>query len=630
MIDGGLKKISPISIAPTENRTGSKKGSENHLETTSDQNSGNATFVKDLKQAENIAKKPGLKAEVNVQKKARNNVNANNTSMTEGSSIGSRNKMNLSVLEDYNPMLGKAFLEEDRIQNKVLAEEFEVKPMLKFLDSMERELGVEPQKVVVAMSQLTDTQLLEPPTSTMDDMLENLDLDPWQEQRAGELYATMLTELQLVSSAQKASQAVSVLPAKDPFLHSQDFLSVKNQAFVSDKPMSLNEKIEQMNKRFFEVYPEQRFGRTPMNPKEVQLLVSSQQAVAPKEFFNAAVNNGQLDISEMEMVDSTTYQMAKEQSTDQEALAVKSIENNTISQEQEQNNSNHALLAKLSALVASTGSVEKSMQPNNGGSGQNLMQQNKNNPVLQNIEEGDALNLKSSGDLLNEFKALNIQSAEAKSANQIHTNKVLDPIEGEAGDSLLSQNSILNQVPKTSSKVIVPTAATSLGSSINNDANADEIVRNTQVLANKGGGEMKMQLRPEGLGEIQLKVAVNDGKVDVQMLTDNQMAKRALQSDLNALKTGLNDSQLDLQTIKVDSSDGMSKFLEDQMNEQQRQQARQFLEEFREGNFSDRSGFAHDRGFKSYGNDGRSEEVEELLLPKKSVKTSSRRLDVVA
>src|SRR5262249_11729949 len=48
-------------------------------------------------------------------------------------------------------------------------------------------------------------------------------------------------------------------------------------------------------------------------------------------------------------------------------------------------------------------------------------------------------------------------------------------------------------------------------------ANTRQVVETAQLLAQKGGGSMKIQLRPEGLGFVELKVGVNAGKVDIQM-----------------------------------------------------------------------------------------------------------------
>ena len=54
-----------------------------------------------------------------------------------------------------------------------------------------------------------------------------------------------------------------------------------------------------------------------------------------------------------------------------------------------------------------------------------------------------------------------------------------------------------------------------------------------------GGGEMKIQMNPEGLGEVNLKVLVEDGNVNIEMIADNKDAKKLMEKGLLDLKANL-------------------------------------------------------------------------------------------
>lgn len=135
--------------------------------------------------------------------------------------------------------------------------------------------------------------------------------------------------------------------------------------------------------------------------------------------------------------------------------------------------------------------------------------------------------------------------------------------------------------------------------------NVQDVVRNAQLLVQKGGGEMKMQLRPEGLGEVHLKVAVKDGQVAIQMMTDTDSAKRALEKGLDDLKTNLASHRLQVDALKVDVNTDLAKQRFEQGNQdsardQARQMAQDFMGQFRQDREGFRQGFSEGFGMGSY------------------------------
>lgn len=202
--------------------------------------------------------------------------------------------------------------------------------------------------------------------------------------------------------------------------------------------------------------------------------------------------------------------------------------------------------------------------------------------------------------------------------------------------------------PTTSEKLATPLAAgtsTAIASAMlsqTDDAsmksNAQDVVRNAQILLRNGGGEMKMQLKPEGVGEVHLKVAVKDGQVAVQMLTESDSAKKLLENSIDDLKTTLAQNKLHVDALKIEVGTEMAKqrFEQSQQEagrEQARQMAQDFLGSFRQDREGFRQGFADQSGFRSYGQPRRPTppELEQVATVSNSNKEkNSRRLDLVA
>jgi hypothetical protein len=142
-------------------------------------------------------------------------------------------------------------------------------------------------------------------------------------------------------------------------------------------------------------------------------------------------------------------------------------------------------------------------------------------------------------------------------------------------------------------------------SNIDKIRNMQNLIENAKILSQNGGGEMQMKLSPEGLGEVQLKVVVANGKVDLELKSQNHEVKKMLESTINELKTSLAQHSLSIDKVKVDvgsqdsTSSGDSFLKQFQMNDN-REQARQFLGQFRENNFSQRNNMLDVPGFKSY------------------------------
>lgn len=205
------------------------------------------------------------------------------------------------------------------------------------------------------------------------------------------------------------------------------------------------------------------------------------------------------------------------------------------------------------------------------------------------------------------------------------------------------------EVPPAGEKAAVPlTAGTSTAAALasamltntetESSGNAQELVRHAQILMKNGGGEMKMQLKPEGVGEVTLKVAVKDGQVAIQMLTESDSAKKLLESNLDDLKTSLAQNKLHVDALKIEVGTEFAKqrfeqAQQDASREQARQMAQDFMGQFRQDREGFRQGFGESLGFKNYQQPKRNSlpELEPVVTASGSQqKSSERRLNLVA
>ena len=169
------------------------------------------------------------------------------------------------------------------------------------------------------------------------------------------------------------------------------------------------------------------------------------------------------------------------------------------------------------------------------------------------------------------------------------------------------------------------------GPALPQDNNLNEVIGQARFLAKKGGGEMKVQLRPEGLGEVSLSVKVQDGQVSVQMITQSGDAKKMLEHGLSELKTSLQSHQLDLSAVKVDVARDPSSHMDHHREQGSRQFAQGMLEDFR-GQQGHQRAFAQPEMAvrRSYGSSSRESTPSGYMPMSRGSQNASRRLDLVA
>jgi flagellar hook-length control protein FliK len=168
-----------------------------------------------------------------------------------------------------------------------------------------------------------------------------------------------------------------------------------------------------------------------------------------------------------------------------------------------------------------------------------------------------------------------------------------------------------------------------------------EVGTGVALHAGKGGGEMRLVLHPDDMGEVKLKVGTKNGKVEVELMAGNEETAKILRSGSKELEHSLKEQNLSLAKFEVTVSDttnvvatDVKTNLSDQFPSQNQQHGG-----FSQGTMNDEgrnsrwSGDQGGRQASSYGSaedSGRSMAKSMRSVPKQAARDNSRRLDVVA
>lgn len=455
--------------------------------------------------------------------------------------------------------------------------------MQEFMASMESELGIPPEEVVAAISKLSPRDMLRAPEETVTEVLHNLNLSEEDSERAAVLYLGMLTQLQELPR----EQMVSAVPT-----HSKSYMAENLFLTPQEKKQALNKSIDQMNDQFFM----RDLGFKPL-PTE---------RIAPEA-------SGDLNEKLLQQMQKPTSELAPK---DEE------------------------LLRRLMQAGSAAGAVAKVLEESPQVQETLEMEQKINSFKPEVSEIGASLETPVSmmGSQLGAESSM-----EQGFSGEASQGEVIEGLSQEisAKDASAAKFADLVQNPRAETSAVraesVPAMAMmSPRGEVNGEqeANIAHIMNQAKYMIKKGGGEAKVTMSPEGLGQLQLRVMVNEGKVNIEMNAETNEAKKMLESSLGDLKSSLASQRLAVDSIKVDvgnrtgQESGFSNQPGDQqrqsdMSDSQRDQARNLFNMLRdEGMAGRRGGFYETPGYKAY--KGKSQEIEPLQ-PADSAKVQSKR-----
>lgn len=431
--------------------------------------------------------------------------------------------------------------------------------MLKFMVSMEDELGISPEEILQAMTSLQEEELSLTPEESMAKVLAGMDLEPEEVERAAELYSEMLVSTgyggAYAMAVQEAAKAAKSVPVSD-----MNFQVVTKEQLRKDQ---LASNVNKIRTSFFETDDlargqwKSQLGSDKVRPQSkvvVPDLMDLEYAGKPAA-QNPQVNELSAD--------------AAREGLEREAPLDEML--NLMEQPQSD------MDVDLEGF---------NMKPKIDVSGQEMQKasaeisSNAANPSLPNFGLG--------GRFGSESQTSDFSSSATADGESIDPAR-LSEAEGGEFEQTLQAGAAFGAASSAKAAAGVKAAGENQQQQTVNVENVQDLVDQAQVMIRKGGGTMKVQLNPEGLGQVQLKVDVQNGGVNIQMVTDHSEAKRILEKGLDELRTNLAMQKMNLESLKVDvSNESMSRDMRQNEQDMAREYARDFMGKMRDENQSSR------------------------------------------
>ena len=160
---------------------------------------------------------------------------------------------------------------------------------------------------------------------------------------------------------------------------------------------------------------------------------------------------------------------------------------------------------------------------------------------------------------LRQEKTYTVSSSEMNqnSFSDSQTEKGNDPLKELKVDSLKNESGLhVGQSQDFKNHMATPLEKTGTAVTLSQllekrEENVQEVVKQAQYLATKGGGEMTVKMSPDGMGEIQLKVLMEGGRLNIEMQTQDKSVKKLIEDSLTELKSGLAAQQLSVDHVRI-------------------------------------------------------------------------------
>ncbi len=498
-----------------------------------------------------------------------------------------------------------------------------------FLDKMQNELGVDPARVVEAFSKLSPEELMSAPEESSADFIKQLSLDPSQSKKALGLYNEMLSMMAATGMAQYLAKN-----GQSAAIHVED----KAQANLKE----LRSSIGKMDDKFF------------MNGQFAPQAANAQAAYAAQANSQNALNEIALNEN-----DGANDPLSNFSADDKNSLdpAAKNLSNNgkgtiDVSKFQQAAAATTATMtpAELAALVnqneqmaaASGDAVAAESDDGTESVLKKLLSDGgikaASSPMATSTAMVDKANV--SAPSAADVKTTTAAATAAAAGNSIVQAKSSDQSgAGANGDGSKKSDDLNNgqlqqnqqaQVKNGEAGKAFNVEAPKNISTAEVQANVKELISQAQFLSRRGGGEMKISLNPDGLGEVNLKVKMQNGQVNVEMVASSDEAKHMLEKGLGELKQAFASHKLNLDSVRIDTPKDASNNFSQQRQEQERGFQQKFL-----GDFQDRNGMNRREMFEYPGPAVPSSQRHDESSNAKAYATNkrrdvSRRLDLVA
>lgn len=525
-----------------------------------------------------------------------------------------------------------------------------------FLKKMEEYVGVDAGQIVTAFSQLSANDLLAPPEASVEKIVDQLGLDSSDRGRAIGLFQNLLQqtspsnvgEYLKGNDRQVSLEVISADEARKKALNAS--LDRMSQAFFVDNQMV---REDQKAKNDEMIGP---MGDQKGVASEFDSGISSAASLSTSNglFSTSASESGQ--IIPQGFTSSTGGELSTSQNT---SSGVRSRGFEALGGENQSIEATATEFDGLKSEVAADGQSEFGANADNLSDAEILPIRNEASVYSPSTEVDQAMAFPVSLSSMDQEEFFESQDLEGildqadtrftgpewggrrsekndLPAHSISQSRVESQKEGKRefqGEQQLSDqmsglanaqknegakgNQFLVQMPKMSSA--------------QESSNVRDVVDQAQVLVKNGGGEMKIKLNPEGVGEVTLKVMSDGGRVNIEMIASNANTKKLLENGLADLRETFSSHRINVDQIKIGSPDSVSKHMDQNMQDQNQSHVRQFLEEFRQNNQNWRQGFVDMPAMKNYRSQAQDDSSDQSILSMRSKpRNGNRRLDLVA
>lgn len=523
------------------------------------------------------------------------------------------------------------------------------KAIQKFMDSFESEFSVPPTRIVAAMAQLSEQKLAKAPEQTVDDVVGSLGLSDEDSMKAKALYGNLVNELseidrrssfnpsrdQMIGADMVKERFTTNIERQGTLRSNLDKLNDKfwmkgvgassNSISISDGVNGIGLSQQDANAWAATSDPNsmlaQQFGllagqnnfqdsvpglRMPMQSGNGQQLDAAANSTdddadvvtMPLADAENLVKVGLLSKNEVWGVtsDPSVVEVPR-----QKMLMLKEALENSITADQSNMSSKDLEMNQRMAAMLKLNPNQVSVQ---GNQMQNLRSLNKTDDTISQMM-AQKLNGQSANQTLLRAQQKDSQNSDSSAdSNAQAKGDLLPSMAGGLGLQGLGNEKDFAAMLQGQAKPVAMSPA-------DHEANIKELMAQASVLVKKGGGEMRVKMSPEGMGDIHLKISLNEGRVQVQMQAETTEAKKAIESGLADLKSSLAAQKLAVDNVKVDVVHRSSTDNQTNPNsnpnsnlngDAQREKLSQFWNQFRDnfGNGPKRDSFMEMAAAKSY------------------------------
>lgn len=415
-----------------------------------------------------------------------------------------------------------------------------------FLERMQNELGVDPEQILQSFAQLDVSDLTAPPEQSLEKVIGQLNLPPAKAKQAEDMYAEMLAlsataNMSEYLKAQNQTANMTVLsPKQAAQKEMQKNIGAMSDSFFAQKPMVQPQTLDGLKK----AQGSQAYGKMTDKDRMAALGVGAAAGAGAAAALNAqdaAATEAGVGLEGFALPEGTAELSIEQQKSILAGLKEELAQLDAMVPQQ---------AAGPEAKAESAKSLTDSAATAAPAAGAGLA-------AMSVMGKGDSSNAAADKD------------SDSKDRFSQDQQVQLDP-----------KN---HQVSKGGQQFAVETPKAGKAESQNN---IQDIISNAQFLAKKGGGEMKVKMSPEGMGDVTLKVIVEKGQVNVEMIASNSESKKLLERGIDELKANLVSHKLHIDQIKVGGSDEVSKQMQNQhqQDDGQRNFQQKFLQDFKDQN----------------------------------------------